>query len=231
MQETNTPELRTEGKTLGADPGIVSVLTLSDGQASKPDNHGHTLSSILQKVHRKKKGSKARRRAEAHRENYINWSINQLNLEGVKQINLEENNTFNGANKGGFRNGWTSEAIKSKITNVAEELGVQVKLQPCTYKSQRCNQCGFVCKGNRKGKLFKCGDCGCSLDADLNGAINNEQELPALPKWVRQEKHNLKGFFWKQDGLWDRAGLGLQSNATVRNPEFLEPAKVADASQ
>lgn len=72
------------GNTLGIDVGQTTLLSCSDGQVSKKDKHNHDLISITQKLARKKKGSKAFQRAVTHRKNYINWSINQLNLFGVK---------------------------------------------------------------------------------------------------------------------------------------------------
>ena len=41
------------------------------------------------------------------------------------------------------------------------------------YTSQRCNQCGFISKSNRKGQsIFKCKECGYELNADLNASRN-----------------------------------------------------------
>jgi len=42
------------------------------------------------------------------------------------------------------------------------------------HTSQRCSRCGFVHKWNRHGLGFRCGNCGFSLNADLNGARNIE---------------------------------------------------------
>jgi transposase len=38
------------------------------------------------------------------------------------------------------------------------------------YTSQTCHICHHI--GLRSEKRFKCGNCGCHCDADLNGAIN-----------------------------------------------------------
>ena len=38
----------------------------------------------------KKKGSNNFKKCQTHRKNYINWSINQLNLTDVKQVNIEK---------------------------------------------------------------------------------------------------------------------------------------------
>jgi Putative transposase DNA-binding domain len=200
-QEQETPEKKTEGRTVGADTGIKNIYTLSDGQVSNADIHGHTLESIVHKLKRKKKGSKAFKKAQDHRENHINWSINQINFFDIKQINLEKVNTFNGGKKSRFLSHFAHSEISDKIINLAEELGVQVKLQPCEYKSQRCSSCGFVCKDNRKGKSFCCKNCNHKMDADLNAAINNEKDLPFLNKARAKE---LVSFFWKETNSNDQ---------------------------
>ena len=59
-------------------------------------------------------------------------------------------------------------------------------------------------KSNRNGKLFECKCCGFATDADLNASQNLlEDQLPLVPKWVRIDKINRKGFYWNLDGLSD----------------------------
>src|SRR5258706_1823808 len=163
-QETVTPEKKTAGKTIGIDTGITNVFTSSDGQMSAADPHGHTLATICGKLARKTKGSKAFRAAQEHRKNYINWSINQLNLTGVKQINLEQVNLFDGSGQGNrFVSHFAHRLISEKIGRAAEEQKVSVILQKSPYKSQRCSSCGFVHMKNRKGKKFCCQNKDCGL--------------------------------------------------------------------
>ena len=45
-------------RVLGADQGALTCLSLSDGQVTKKDKDGHDLSSILNKISKKKKGTK-----------------------------------------------------------------------------------------------------------------------------------------------------------------------------
>lgn len=212
------PELKSSGTIVGADTGLKSVVTLSDGQASKPDRHGHTLDSICKKLARKKKGGRAFERAAAHRENYINWSINQLNFSDIKQINLEEvvNITYK-KRTSRLLSGWINAFIESKILRLAEEQGVLVNLQPSQYRSQRCCECGMVRKANRKGKLYKCKNCGLEIDSDLNSAKNHEQELPKIPYGFCETKLNISGFFWKETGLFDLDGKELETLAPEKD--------------
>ena len=56
--EVEEPKKKTEGLSLGADQGKIDVLVLSnDVRTQQKDIHGHSLSSIIDKLARKKKGS------------------------------------------------------------------------------------------------------------------------------------------------------------------------------
>ena len=207
--DSKTPELKTQGITVGADTGVNAIITLSDRQSPKiTDIHGYSFSSILEKLARKKRGSKAFGRTQDHRKNFINWSINQLNLSDIKQVNLEHvSNLFYKHNTSAKLKRFTNSLIEEKITRYLEEAGVQLVLKSSAYKSQRCSNCGMVHYLNRKGKLFKCRSCGYVEDADYNSAINNSFELPRIPEWVVSQKLNRKsGFYWKLNGLFDKDG-------------------------
>ena len=206
--------LKESGITVGADQGMKDVLTISDGQTTpKTDCHKHTLESILTKMTRKRKGSKEMRRAQAHRRNFINWSINRVDFRDIRQMNLEQIWNI------GFKNPssrkmshWTNTLIRDKIGAKAQELGVQVIEQSSVYRSQRCSGCGLVRKANRKGKVYKCKGCCIEIDSDFNASLNHEVELPEIPWTLRELGLNRgKGFFWKPNGLFDHAGSSLES--------------------
>lgn len=212
--ETNKKE---QGKIVGADTGINSVVTLSDSQVTPPDLHGHTLNSILNKISRKKKGSKSFHKALKHRDNYINWSVNQLNLDDIKQINLEKVTDFRyKKNVGKFLNYSGEALIRSKLIDYAEDHDVHVKLQESAYRSQRCSHCGYVCKTNRKGKMFSCKHCLFQSDADLNASLNHEQNLPSA-NWIlyHSDRKNIK-FIWKSDGFYNLDGSELIVSGTKK---------------
>ena len=191
------------GIIVGADSGISSVITLSDHQQTSSDKHSHTLNSILKKIVRKKKGSKSFLKALNHRDNFIRWSINQLNLSNIKQIRLEKVSNFrHKRNVGKFLN-YSSEAlIRSKLIDFAEDSGVRVSLQSSAYRSQRCSSCGYVYSGNRKGKLFSCKHCLFQADADYNASCNHEQNLPSS-NWLLYHSNKPKKFFWNQKGFFN----------------------------
>ena len=193
-------ELKDNGTVVGLDQGITTCITLSDGQISKDDNHGWNLSKILTKLCSKKKGSNGFRRIQELRKNYINWSINQLNLKNIKQVNVEKLHDVRQFKKvDRFRSHWTYTLIVDKLKRYCEEQKVSVKEQCCVYRSQRCNVCGLVRKNQRQGKVHKC-QCGYIGDSDLNASLNHEIELPDV-SFMRQLGHNILGFYWKPNML------------------------------
>jgi transposase len=206
-------EKKKSGKRVGADEGMKTVLTLSDKQIPpQTDIHGHSLESILGIMARKKKGSKAFRKAQEHRKNFINWSINQLNFSDIKVVALEKVSNINfGKRVSRKMRAWTNPIIVEKVKRLCEEQGVLVVMQDSTYRSQRCSHCGNVRKSNRKGKIYKCKHCGFEVDSDLNASLNHEAELPALPFGLRGSKKNLgDGFLWLPSGIFTLSGEELR---------------------
>ena len=197
-------------KILGADQGFVTCLSLSDGQTTGKDIHNHDLHSIINKLVRKKKGSNGFAKAQAHRTNYINWSINQLDLSDVKELRLEKLYQMRkGSNMGRNLSHWTYTQINTQIISRCGELGVPVILQSASYRSQRCSDCGWTQKSNRKGKEFICKQCGSIHDADINGALNHEADLYQLPIGFWQKKFNIKGFYWNETSVLTLSGAEL----------------------
>ena len=217
---SETPEKRKEGIIVGVDQGLKTVATLSNGIVTKQtNNHGYSLEDIINIITRKKKGSKAFHKAQEHRRNLINWSINQLNLNGIKEIRLEKIVNINKGKRTSRKlSHWTNTEIRDKILSTCEELGVRVIQQDSTYRSQRCSRCGTVRKANRKGKVYLCKNCGLEIDADLNAAKNHEQDLPKIPKALRELRRNLgSGFLWKPEGFFELTGEELTVPLSEKN--------------
>lgn len=191
-------------KVIGIDQGLKAVATFSDGQ-STPEKcpHGHSLDSILDKLSRKKKETKAFRRAQLHRKNFVNWSINQLNFSGLREVRLEKVvNIRKGIRSSRKMSHWSNPEIRDKIKRRCEELEVPVVEQSCAYRSQRCSNCGLVRKANRKVKIYECKSCGFVSDADLNAAKNHEADLEPIPFSFLGQRLNLgSGFYWNPEGL------------------------------
>jgi len=186
--------------TVGCDQGLKTVVTLSDCQTTTTCPHGHDLSSIVSKLSRCKPGSKGFKRAQSHRKNYIHWSLNQLNFNDIKQVKLEKVYDLRRGQKSSRKlSHWTYPLIKQKLISLSQEKGFQLTEVDNVYRSQRCSQCGWVLKSNRKGKQFICSKCEFAEDADLNASYNLEQELFELPVDFRYKKLNVQGFYWTSD--------------------------------
>lgn len=199
--------LKKTGRIIGIDQGVTDCITTSDSQKFVHP-HYHTLSSILDKLSRKKKGSKAFQRAVRLRENFINWSVNQINTTGIRQINLEKVFDLRRFKQSSRKlSHWTYTLIEKKLDRYCEESRVWFSLQSSTYRSQRCSRCGLVRKSNRKGKLFSCKGCGFSDDSDHNAALNHVCNLPDIPFYLRKMRKNLgDGFYWKPSGFFTVSG-------------------------
>lgn len=160
-------------KSLGIDIGINSVITTSNGVQNKICPHGHSMNSILKKLSMKKRGSKSFRKASEHRKNYINWSVNQLNLSGYNSILLEDiKGMRKGKNRGRFLSHFTYTIIFDKLERLCEEWNVSIHKVNPAYTSQKCSVCGEIKTENRNSEQFKCVRCSYSQNADVNAAMN-----------------------------------------------------------
>jgi predicted RNA-binding Zn-ribbon protein involved in translation (DUF1610 family) len=213
-----TDPIKKGDKVIGADQGIETVLTLSDGQVTPEScRDKHTLSTILDKLARKRKGSDAFRKAVDHRKNFINWSIRQLNFKGVKEVRLEKivNIRF-GKSSSEKMSHWSNPEIRDSLKRRCEELEVPIIEQSCAYRSQRCSQCGSVRKANRKGKTYTCNACGYSADADFNASVNHSVDLPDASKFFGLKLNLGKGFYWKPTGFYTINGAELRVPLAAR---------------
>ena len=198
--EIPKPEPKPTGSTVGVDIGYKKVFSSSDGVQSQEDIHGWTLPKIIAELNHKKKRSKGYAKAQAHRSNYINWSLNQLNLTGVRTLKIETiKNLRLGVKTSKSMRSWTYTEIFGKLNRLCEDTGVQmIKVNPA-YTSQRCSCCGWVQKANRKGEMFKCKVCGFAANSDLNASRNISLELvPLGAEW--RSLNNRRGFYWTEIG-------------------------------
>ena len=194
------PEVKkvTEGIVVGIDIGMKNVYSTSNGQQSTKDLHGHDLDTIQDKLVRKKKGSRAFQRAQTHRLNYINMVLNRFNWNGIRRINIEKIRYLRHKSRTSRKlSHWTYTIIFDKVGMLAEETGVLSQEVNPAFTSRRCSQCGWVKKTNRKGKHFKCCNCGYAADADLNASVNISLDLSEVTKRDKQLYYSGKGFYWK----------------------------------
>lgn len=205
------------GKTIGIDIGLKSVFSTSAGTQVVGGNHGHTLDSITTKITRRKKGSKGFKRACDHRKNFINESVNNLNFSGISAIRIENiKNMKRGKRSSRKLSHWSSRDIFAALESRANLLGVQVEKINPRWTSQRCSECGWVQRRNRKGEQFGCRSCGNAMNADLNAAVNISSNLPDLAGTAVRERWNLKGFFWSLDGCTRANHESVEKHDIVR---------------
>lgn len=220
-----------DGIKVGADQGLLTCVSLSDGQttpdmvvsAPRKGNLNRTitvnLDTITDKLARKKKGSKAFKRTQTERRNYINYAIKRIDFSNIKEIGLEKITNINyGRNTSRKMKHWSNPEIVTRLAQVAEEFGVRINLQSNAYRSQRCSGCGHVLKKARKGKLYVCPICGLTMDADINAAKNHEADLPAIPHSTEFSKlANTEGFYWLPSGLFSMDGSELRVPNTLKS--------------
>ena len=172
--ELPEPLSKRHGTHVGIDVGMNKLVAVSDGTF-----HGEDLKEILQKVRRRKPGSKGRRRAAVERRQYINHTLNQLpwddwSLVAVEKLkNLKKGKKKNRNKR--FRKAlapWTYAYVMERIELKARLNRVQrVEVNP-RYTSQICPQCTHRAKSNRSNEKFSCVRCGYSADADFVGSVN-----------------------------------------------------------
>ena len=212
-------------KVVGADAGLVTTLWLydkKDGEFSTDsltDNHGHTQQSIVEKIARKKRGSAAYTKAVEHQQNFINWTINQLDFSDMKTLRLENNKGIkDGARVSPKLRAWSWSKIHNSLAMKCKEKDVLLSLQAPEFKSQRCYCCGFVHKTNRKTRDdFECKNCGHKDNADLNSAKNQALDLFPINRSLVAGRNKTTGFFWDLDKL-DFPGQESVGNTTNRVP-------------
>ena len=190
-----------DGWVLGIDIGQTDALSCSNGQQIGVDPHGHTYKSICEKIARKRKGSKAFKRAQEHRTNFLHWCANQINWNGVSVLQRENIRRMrDGRRWKRVQSAWSYAELFRVLDAKAEERGVRVSRLSPTYTSQRCSKCGYTKKSNRKRKRFVCVHCGNAMDADMNAALNLASPLREIFHKSRRRPDSRTGFFWLASG-------------------------------
>ena len=195
------PEPILIGDTIGIDVGQTTILSVSNGQVVDIDNHGHSYQSICSKLSKKKRGSKGFKKVVNHRSNFIHWAINQLCFSGIKQVNIENIKYLRrGKRTRRSLTHWNYGELFDVLESYLIDAGVQINKISPTYTSQRCSNCDWTRKGNRKKKQFRCDKCGFTCDSDLNASFNIALPLLPISSKQRLRHDNRKGFYWKVKG-------------------------------
>lgn len=68
---------------------------------------------------------------------------------------------------------WSFAQLRSFLSYKSQDKGCFVAGIDPRHTSQRCFKCGYTARNNRRSQsLFKCSECGYTVNADLNGARN-----------------------------------------------------------
>ena len=167
--EKPKPLLKQTGKAKSLDIGYKKLIVTSD-------NERLGNNAIYEKITRKKKKSKAYQRALTERNEIVNKACKDIDLSDVKTLYVEDlkNVKYKSKLRKSFNNKlqhWVYAKVLHKLDMICEECGIELVRIPPAFTSQRCSQCGVICKSNRKGETYKC-TCGNEIDADYNAALN-----------------------------------------------------------
>ena len=170
-----------------------------------------TYNEVCDKIARRQKGSKGFKRAQEHRKNLINQSVNILAElfefeDDVTEVRLEKLRRLgDGKKKSRKLQAFNYADLRHKLERKCQETNVQFTETSNAYRSQRCSLCGFVHKKNRLngGEEFKCIKCGYTADADYNSAKNQVANLSPIYVNARQNRKRYQslarttGFYWR----------------------------------
>jgi len=174
--EKETPPKKQKGKIIGIDIGIKKLMATSEKEF-----YGKEIELLMDKIQKKKQGSKAFKRAIKERDYYVNKTAKELPLDSVKVIvmenikNIKRNTKKEKRLRKEFRSKfqrWTYPKLFSRINQLCELNGVHFLVIDPAWTSQTCSDCGFVHKLSRNGEIFKCRNCGYTQDADYNASLN-----------------------------------------------------------
>jgi putative transposase len=163
---------RTKGSSIGIDLGYNKLITTSNKEVI-----GTELKVLYQKISNKKQGSKNFKNLLTHRDNLINFYVNQIDISELKTIVIEDlvnvkhkSELYKKINNKLQR--WSYRKTIDKILRTCEVNGINlVKVSPA-YTSQTCSCCGHIDKDSRVLEDFHCVSCGYEIDADINASIN-----------------------------------------------------------
>jgi putative transposase len=174
--------------TAGADFGLKKFLTLSDGTAIDSPQFFRSGMAEIAKRNRelasKKKGSKNRRKAK-HRLSRAHERIANRRTDWFFKLahslcDRFDTMYFETLNIAAMQKRWgrkitdlAFDSFLSILKWVAYKRGKHVgqvgKWEPTT---KTCNQCGHIQDMPLGVRVFECGSCHCSVDRDLNAALN-----------------------------------------------------------
>lgn len=203
---------------LGVDRGIKRVAVLSNNlfydskhirkvkwkyQRLRNELQSKGTKSARRKL--KKIAGKERRFMTDENRKIAKWVLEQPfdcvvleKLKGIKH-NSKKCKKVNKKVRKQFAN-WSYYQLERFIIERAEKLGKYVLFIRPDYTSQRCSECGYISKGNRKSQSkFCCKECGFQLNADLNASINISELGKAVFRRASVNSPNVGEFLLKTE--------------------------------
>lgn len=205
---SEAPPIEKVNGFLGVDMGIENIATTSDGEIFS----GKNVDAVRERAARLKaalqrRGSKSAKRhlkkfsgREARFKRHINHVISKRIVSVAKDtergVGIEDLNGFRKTVRKAQRERfgkWAFLQLRSFIEYKAKIAGIPVVAVNPRHTSQGCNRCGHVSRSNRKSQaIFLCAQCGFSLNADLNAALNIASRADVnRPIAVHPEPENL----------------------------------------
>lgn len=197
--EVKSPSQPLSKKSAYVDVGVINLLTIAvEGERQPVAYSGrHALSDwwyLSHKIDRLKSLAKTlnyresthqvrrlfRRRRLRFRQyvhTVVRRAVEDLWLRGVAKIVIGDLTGILGNTKGGRKsnamrhNFWSHRYLVQRVKEVAEEYGISVELVDERGTSSRCPRCSAQ-RVTRRGRLFKCLNCGLEAHRDSVGAVN-----------------------------------------------------------
>ncbi|HUU89034.1 MAG TPA: transposase, partial [Candidatus Glassbacteria bacterium] len=167
-----------KGNIIGIDPNAKHLLSDDEG-----NHYGSEMWSLLQKLRRKVKLSKAWWACREEIKEYIDRTCQTLPFWATKLLVLEDNRKIKNKSKLRGRlsrnirsvlTGWSISRINDRIERLCEENGVSLRRVSAWFNSTTCPCCGHSEKANRVSQEeFVCRKCGHTDNADKIGATNS----------------------------------------------------------
>jgi IS605 OrfB family transposase len=190
-----------EKAVVGIDRGLYNIVSLSDGT----NYHANKIREVQRRMLFLKKqlqriGTRPARRKLQKLSGYEKrYTLNYNHIISKEVVNLpfdvfvleDLTGIARGKRKGKVLNKWLSSwafyQLEQLIKYKAELLGKEVVMADARYTSQKCSNCSYTEKANRKGSHFCCLRCGYENHSDLNAAINIKNCYASL-LLLKQEK-------------------------------------------
>lgn len=175
--EIETGQKKEGENAVGVDTGINALASLSTGEQL-----GLDIKDCIERIKRCKQGSKGQLKARRALKQRIDEVARELTSREDIDLIVAENLSKLGHNSKVKRRLtknirrsigiWNWRYWLRRLQNACEDNRVSFRQVAPYYTSQTCHICGHTDRSNRCGEIFKCLNCGCEDNADINAALN-----------------------------------------------------------